>query len=494
MRTFLLSTAVGIIAFIVSLDGFIVNVAIPTISGELGVREDIGTWIVTLFSMSSTLFIAFSGWITLIYGRIRVFFVSSLLFALFSLFCGLSPTFTALLIFRFCQGATVGILIPLTLNLMVSTFPPEKRSIAVGLWSFFVMVSPAMGPMAGGFFSTHFWPWMFFLNVPPSILCAITVFLLMKDQKERTEHVHLDGVGIALLFLCLTCLQSALNRGQIDDWFRSSLIITLFIVALISFSLFLAWELFQENPFLNLKAFKRLNFSLAAIMMGTAMGVIFSSFILDSLWVQQVLGYTPLWAGFSLTPVGLFPMILYPIMGRIVGFLERRIWLLISFLLYAITFFMLSKINLETTFKHLAVTRLIQGIGFSMFTVPLSLIAMENVEKKRLPFIISLFSFVRTLFVALSIPLATTLWIHREAFYQTRLATRTYLENPFFQQTLDIFRSLSTISGKQPLALTNDLLSDQASTLALADIYYLFGWIFLGLLTLALCIRPAPNP
>jgi len=448
----------------------------------------VGTWIVTVFTMSSTLFIASSSWLTLRYGRIRVFVSATVAFSFFSLLCGLAHSFTILLVFRVLQGAAVGVLIPLSLTLMVSSFPPEKRSVAVGLWSFFVMVSPAMGPMVGGFLSTHLWPWMFFLNVPIGIICTIIVISVMKGQKEHLDKGPIDMVGVFLIFLCVCTLQSLLNRGQVDDWFTSPTIVSLSIISFLSFIFFITWETFQPNPFLRIVTFKNRNFTLASMMMGIAMGVIFSSFILDSLWVQRVLGYTPLWAGFSLTPVGLFPMFLYPVMGQIVGYLERRIWLTISFLLYGATFFMLSRINLDTTFAHLAMTRLIQGIGFAMFTVPLSLIAMEGVDKQRLPFVISLYSFCRTLCVGLAIPLATTLWIHREAFYQTRLAVRSFPENPTFKGVVETFSTLE-VSGKQPLALTNNLLVNQASTLGLADIYYLFGWIFLGLIPIALMVK-----
>ncbi len=489
MRTLLLSTAVGLVAFLVSLDGFIVNVAIPTISGELGVREDIGTWIVTVFSMSTTLFIALSGWLSIRFGCIKVFLTATLLFAFFSLLCGFAESFTALLIFRIMQGAAAGVLIPLSLTLMVANFPQEERSIAVGVWSFFVMVSPAMGPMVGGFLSTYLWHWMFFLNVPLCIACAFILFILTNCKEEKCEKIPLDFIGLSLIFLCVCTLQSALNRGQVDDWFGSTRIITLFILSALSFIFFIVWEIFQKNPFLPIATFKKRNFSLAALMMGIAMGVIFSSFILDSLWVQRVLGYTPLWAGFSLTPVGLFPILFYPIMGQIVRFLERRVWLAISFILYGVTFFILSRINLETTFAHLAITRLVQGIGFAMFTVPLSLIAMEGVNQAGLPYVISLFSFFRTLCVGLAIPLATTLWIHREAFYQTRLATRIFPENPAFQEIVKTFSSLD-VTVKQSYALTSELLTNQALTLGLADIYYLSGWIFFGMLVLVVFVKP----
>lgn len=491
MRSFLLSISVGMIAFLVSLDGFIVNVAIPTISGELGVREDVGTWIVTVFSMASTLFIATSSWLTLWLGRIKVFILATIAFTAFSLLCGLAESFTALLAFRVLQGASAGVLTPLTLTLIVSAFPPNKRSVAVGIWSFFVMVSPAMGPMIGGFFSTHLWHWMFYINVPIGLFCTLIFLIVMKGHKETNEKMGtFDFIGVALLFISISSLQAALNRGQVDDWFTSPLIITLFILTTVCLFFFLVWEVFHQNPFLRIANFKRLNFTLASFMIGIAMAVIFSSFILDSLWVQKVLGYTPLWAGLSLTPVGLFPIVMYPIMGQIVHFMDRRIWLIISFLLYGATFFLLSRINLDTTFIHLASIRLIQGIGFAMFTVPLSLIAMEGVDKFHLPFVISLYSFSRTLCIALSIPLATTLWIHREAFYQTRLSARTFPQNPLFKGVVDTFSSLDHLTWKQPLALTNDLLMNQAWTLGLADIYYLFGWIFFGLLGFAIFIKP----
>ncbi|MFZ0565923.1 MAG: DHA2 family efflux MFS transporter permease subunit [Chlamydiales bacterium] len=475
MRIGILLIAIGVVAFLVSLDSFIVNVAIPTISGDLGVRRDIGVWVVTVFTMSSTLFIPMSGWLAQRYGVVRLFVVSSLLFALFSFLCGNAQTFTLLLTFRIFQGATVGILIPLSLDLIITTFPENKRGIAIGFWSFFVMVSPAMGPMVGGWLSDEHWRWMFFLNIPLTILSACTILILMWDQREKTKRVSFDYVGTFLIFTAIIACQAALNRGQIDDWFRSKMIISLLILSGCAFAFFLAWEFFQKNPFLDLAVFKRRNFSLAAFTIAIAMGVIFSSFILDSLWVQRVLGYTPAWAGLTLTPVGIFPLILYPLMGRVVGYLDRRIWLVISLLIYSVSFFMLSKVNLQTTFAHLAITRLFQGIGFAMLTVPLSLMAIEGVEEERLPFVVALFSFIRTLGVSLTVPLITTLWIHREAFYQTRFASKSFVENPAYQKLLHLMPSPN-------VAHLNQLVSHQASTLGIADIYYFFGWIFLALL------------
>ncbi|NGX61339.1 MAG: Multidrug export protein EmrB [Chlamydiae bacterium] len=484
-----LSLAIGLAAFMVSLDGFIVNVAIPTISGGLGIRDDLGTWIITLFTMSSTLFVPLTGWLAQRIGSIHLFGIATLWFSLFSFLCGIAHNFPLLLFFRVLQGAAAGLLIPLTLSLILATFPQNKKSIAIGFWSFFVMVAPAMGPMVGGWFSNYHWAWLFYVSVPIGLFCGITVVVLLWGHKEEKIHLPLDWVGMSLIFLGLGTLQVALNRGQLHDWFRSPFITTLFLISFLSLTFFFIWEVFQKNPFLEIYRFRKWNFSLATLFMGTAMGVLFSSFILDSLWVQSTLGYTPAWAGYTLTPVGVFPLLMYPIMGKIVGKLDRRIWMSVSFALYACTFFWLSHINLHSPFWQLALPRLVQGIGFAMFTIPISLIVIEGVAPERMNFVVGLFSFARMMFVALSIPLVTTLWIHRRAFYRSRIMEQTFAENPVFTDLLARFRTLP-ISEKQLDGLTTDLIVSQANCLGLADIYYLFGWIFVALVAGVFLLKP----
>lgn len=476
-----LSVAIGISAFLVSLDALIVNVAIPTISGELGVREDVGAWIITLFSMASTLCVPLSGWLAVKFGSARLFIYATLFYAFISLLCGLAHDFTLLLFLRIFQGAGGGIITPLSLSLIIATFPENRRSVAIGFWSFFVMVGPAMGPMIGGWLSDSRWPWLFYLNVPPGIFSAFVTYILLRGRKDPQHAIKLDWIGVLLLFTGMGALQVALNRGNIDDWFRSPFIFALFIVSGIALVFFITWEAFHASPFFEVKQFRKLNFSLASFSVGIGMMLLFSSFILDSLWVQEVLGYTPAWAGLTLAPVGFFPLIFYPIIGKIVSKLDLRIWIAMSFILYACTFFWLSRLNTDATYFDLALPRLVQGIGFAIFTVPNSLIAIRNVTEDKMIFIISLFSFMRMIFVGLGIPLALTLWSRRETFYQSRYVEKTYPNNPIFQQFLDIFRPLNLKEEKLD-ALANQAIFDQSSTLGLTDIYYLYGWLFVILL------------
>lgn len=484
-QLYLLLTAIALAAFLISLDGFIVNVAIPTISGELGVRPDEGTWIITLFSMASTACVPLSATLTRHLGDRRLFIAALLTFSLASCAVGLSHDFELLLAFRVIQGMAAGILTPVSLALIITNFPEEKKSIAVGFWSFFVMVGPAMGPMIGGWLSDYRWPWMFYLNVPVTAFSLLMVTILLKEGKEEHSPLTSDRIGIALLFTWVGATQVAMNRWNIDDWFRSTFITTLFIIAGIAFVMFIIWELYHPCPFMNLRKFKERNFALPSLTTGLGMGLLFSSFVLDSLWVQQVLGYTPAWAGLTLVPVGIFPLIFYPIVGRFAGLLDLRIWVIGSFLLYAATFFWMSGITTYTPFWKIAFPRLIQGIGFAFFTVPNALLTVQGVAKEKLTQTIAFFSFVRMLFVGYGVALAITLWIFRETFYQTRLTERTDPANPLFLNLTTPFEAIAD-STLQSYSLAYNTIVNHASTLALADIYYLYAWIFIGLSSLVL--------
>lgn len=491
-QLYMLMTAIALAAFMISLDGFIVNVAIPTIAGELGVRNDMGSWIITLFSMASTACVPLAGVLSRRFGDYQVFLFGLIFFTLFSLLSGLSGSFSLLLFNRTFQGASAGLLTPISLALIINNFPVAKRSVAIGFWSFFVMVGPAMGPMIGGWLSDYRWPWMFFINIPIAIFSLVTVSTLLKGKKEGLEKAPFDFLGMALLFICVGTIQSATNRWNIDDWFASPIIVTLFIIAGICFILFVIWEIFHPNPFLQLSLLKNRNFFLASLTTSIAMGLLFSSFVLDSLWVQEVLGYTPAWAGLTLAPVGIFPLIFYPLLGRFVALLDLRIWVIGSFFLYAATFFWLSNLTTYTPFYQLAMPRLIQGIGFAIFTIPNSIIVVQGVKPERMASVISFFSFMRMLFVGIGVALAITLWFFRQAYYQTYLTARTFASNPLWINLKRPFTEL-THSELKGTALSNQVLNQEASTLALADIYYLYAWIFVCLSLVVLFYKIKKN-
>jgi DHA2 family multidrug resistance protein len=484
-QLYLLLTAIALAAFLTSLDGFIVNVAIPTIAGELGVREDVGTWVITVFSTASTVCVPIAGYLSRRLNDYRLFVGALIAFMFASLLAGLSKQFEVLIVWRVFQGMAAGFLTPVSLALIINNFPTNKRSIAVGFWGFFVMVGPAMGPMIGGWLSNNHWSWMFFLNIPICMFSLAVIWILLKEEKHTPPATPIDSFGMILLFTWVGLIQMAMNRWNIDDWFRSMFINSLFIIAAIAFFLFIIWELYHPDPFIDLTLLKKRNFCLPALTTGIGMGILFSSFVLDSLWVQEVLGYTPAWAGLTLAPVGIFPLIFFPLLGRFVNRIDLRFWVIGSFMLYACTFFWLSRVNIYVSFWNLALPRLIQGVGFAFFTIPNSLLAVQGATHDRLTAVIAFFSFMRMLFVGLGVSLAITLWEFRETFYQTRITSRTDDFNSLFIKLMEPFKQL-THSISKSYGLSYETLLNHASTLALADIYYLYAWLFVALSSVVL--------
>ena len=339
--------------------------------------------------------------------------------------------------------------------------------------------------MIGGWLSNNLWPWMFFLNIPVCIFSLAVIWILLKEEKHTPPTTPVDSFGMILLFIWVGLIQIAMNRWNIDDWFRSTFINSLFIIAAIAFFLFIIWELYYPDPFIDLTLLKKRNFCLPALTTGLGMGILFSSFVLDSLWVQEVLGYTPAWAGLTLAPVGVFPLIFFPLLSRFVNRIDLRFWVISSFMLYACTFFWLSHVNVYVSFWNLALPRLVQGVGFAFFTIPNSLLAVQGAAHDRLTGVIAFFSFMRMFFVGLGVSLTITLWEFREAFYQTRITSRTDAFNPLFTKLMEPFEQL-THSIPKSYGLSYETLLNHASTLALADIYYLYAWLFVALGSLVL--------
>ncbi len=162
-----------------------------------------------------------------------------------------------LIFFRVIQGIVAGPLIPLSQSLLLSNYPPAKRSIALALWSMTVIVAPICGPILGGYISDNYhWGWIFFINVPIGVAVVLMTLQTLRNRETKTEQRRIDGVGLALLIIGIGSLQVMLDRGKELDWFSSNEIIILTIVAVVAISFLIVWELTDDNPIVDLSLFK----------------------------------------------------------------------------------------------------------------------------------------------------------------------------------------------------------------------------------------------
>src|SRR5205814_1355190 len=287
------SVALSLATFMNVLDLSIANVSIPAISGDLGVSPDQGTWVITSFGVANAISLPLTGWLTQRYGQVRLFMVSVLLFVIVSFLCGLAPSIESLILLRVIQGAVAGPMIPLSQSLLLSSYPKEKAGTALAMWAITALVAPVVGPLLGGWVTANIsWPWIFYINVPVGLGAAAVTWLIYRKRETATVKLPIDGVGLGLLVIWVGALQVMLDKGKDLDWFQSGQIVTLAIVAVIGFALFLVWELTDRHPVVDLRLFGRRNFWTSSLAMSLGYGTFFGNVVLLPLWLQQYMGYT----------------------------------------------------------------------------------------------------------------------------------------------------------------------------------------------------------
>ena len=486
--------ALSLATFMNVLDSSIANVAIPAISGDVGVSPSQGTWVITSFGVANAISVPLTGWLTQRFGAVRLFTMSVLLFVLTSWLCGFASSLELLVLFRVLQGLVAGPMIPLSQTLLLSSYPPAKAGVALALWGMTTLVAPVVGPLLGGWITDNIsWPWIFYINVPVGLLSALMTWSIYRSRETATRRLPIDTVGLALLVLWVGALQLMLDKGKELDWFASGEITTLGIVALVSFAVFVVWELSDAHPVVELRLFARRNFAAGAVALSIAYGLFFGNVVLLPLWLQQWLGYTSTNAGMALAPVGLFAIVLTPLVGRKVGVWDPRKMATGAFAVFALVLWMRSQFTVETDFRHILVPTLIQGAAMAFFFIPLTTITLSGIAAERIPAAAGLSNFVRITAGAMGTSIATTLWDSRAAMHHAHLTELLVQGQGVFAQTVQQLQA-SGLSTEQAYAQINRLIDQQAYTRAANDIFLASSMLFLALIALLwLTRRPAPH-
>ena len=281
------TVVLSLATFMNVLDSSIANVSIPAISGDLGVSPSQGTWVITSFAVSNAIAVPLTGWLTQRFGMVRLFTSSIVLFVLASLLCGLAPNIGMLIFFRVIQGLVAGPMIPLSQALLLQTYPPEKSGVALAMWSMTTLVAPVTGPLLGGWITDNIsWPWIFYINIPIGLFAALVTWNLYRDRETPIRKLPIDTIGLASLVIWVGALQIMLDKGKELDWFASTQIIVLGLVALIGFAFFVIWELNEEHPVVDLRLFARRNFWVGTLVLALGYGVMFGNIVLLPLWLQ----------------------------------------------------------------------------------------------------------------------------------------------------------------------------------------------------------------
>jgi len=486
----LLTVAIAFATFMEVLDITIVNVSVPHIAGSLGVSPQEGTWAISSYSLASAIMQPLSGWIGRRFGEVRAFCVSVILFVVMSVLCGLATSMPMLVVGRLLQGAGSGPMVALSLSLLLNNYPNEKKGLALALWAMTVVVAPIFGPILGGYLTDNFsWPWIFYINVPVGLLAAIITWALLRKRETTVVKAPIDMVGLVLLVVGVGCLQFMLDNGNDKDWFASPMIVTLGVIALVCLAYFVAWELTDKHPVVDLSLFRKRNFTIGVAAMSFGMFAFFGINVVYPLWLQTVVDYTASWAGLATAPVGILAFLVAPLIGRNIQRLELRSVVTFAFLVFAATSYWFATFPDNAAFDQLVWPRLVMGIAIPCFFIPLNQIFLSGLEPHQIASASGLANFCRTIAASISTAATVTLWQHRGDYHHAVLAEHIERASPATTAWLDGFAALG-VPAERMWTLTEALLTRQSMTLAVNDVFLFCTALFLLMIPVVWFARP----
>jgi len=321
------------------------------------------------------------------------------------------------------------------------------------------------------------------------IVAALASWSIYRKRESATRKLPIDTVGLALLVVWIGALQIMLDIGKENDWFHSGVVIALAVVAVVGFAFFLAWELTDEHPVVDLRLFKRRNFWIGTLVTAIAYSLFFGNIVLLPLWLQQFMGYTATDAGTVMAPVGLLALVLSPLVGKTIAKVDARRFVTFAFVVFALVLWMRSHFNTQADYATLIIPTIIQGVAMAFFFIPLVTITLSGLEPDRIPGASGLSNFARITAGAFGTSISTTLWENRAAVHHAQLADAVNAGSPAATSALSGLVS-SGLTPDQALAQVNRLVDQQAFMLAANDIFLLSAALFLVLIPLVWISRP----
>ncbi len=492
-----IAITVTLATFMEALDTSIVNVAMPHMAGSLSASVDEATWVLTSYLVANAVVLPISGWIANRIGRKRFYMSCVALFTMASLLCGLAPTLPLLVLFRVIQGAAGGGLQPSEQAILADTFPPQKRSMAFAVYGMAVVLAPALGPTVGGWIvDNHSWRWLFFLNIPVGILSLILTQRLVEDPpylaERRKQREGVDYWGLGLLVVFIGALQMLLDKGQEDDWFSSSFIVTATILAVLGFVLFLWWELRVDHPIVDLRLFKRRNIAMTQLVMFMVGASLYSTTVLIPQYLQEVMGYSARQAGMAVSTGGIVLMVLFPVAGALAPMFDARKLVAVGFVITTYGLFRMTNINQQISFGMAVSWRACIALGLPFLFIPINTLCYAGVPQEKNNEVSGLTALSRNVGGSVGISFVTTLLARFSQRHQAMLIRHTVEGNGPFDRMKSGMASMWTHNGwsgpdstLHAGAQIYGMMQSQARTLAYVDVI----WI---LVALTGCLIPLP--
>jgi len=475
----MIAIAVMVSAVMELVDTSAVNVSLPYIAGNLSASVDEATWVLTSYLVANAIILPLSGWLANYFGRKRLLMMSVTGFTIASILCGFAPSLPALVLFRILQGAAGGVLQPTTRAIMLEAFPREERGHAMAFWGVGIVIAPIVAPMLGGWLTTDYsWRWIFFINLPISLLGLFLVWTYVFDPPYiRRTSTRIDYWGMGFLAIGIAALQIVFDKGQEEDWFASHLIVTMAIIAIVGLVTFVIWEMRASNAVVHFRLFRYRTFAAGTSLSLVLFFALYGSIVLLPLFMQELLDFPAVTAGVWNSPRGIATLAMMPIAGILIGRRwDMRALLSGGLFISGIGAYMFSYLNLNASPWSFFWPQIVMGAGLSFMFVPLATITVDPIPQEEMGYATSLIGLARNLGAGIGISVFTAFIARREQFHQARLVVAASREQSPLQGMISGLQSFlghqggsSGPMGHQALAMIYRRILQSAAALSYLD-------------------------
>ncbi|MFB6468315.1 DHA2 family efflux MFS transporter permease subunit [Cytobacillus sp. Hz8] len=408
-------------AFIAMLNNTLLNIALPSIMKDLDVGASTVQWMTTGYMLVNGILVPATAFLIQKYSVRRLFLTAMILFTLGTLLAGFAYVFPLLLAGRMIQASGSAILMPLLMNVMLTSFPVEKRGTAMGVFGLVLMFAPAIGPTLSGWLIQHYdWRMLFHFVSPIAILVVLIGFFLLKDKKDKVK-IRLDILSLILSSIgfggILYGFSSAGDKGWDSPEVYGSLAVG--VISLISF---IFRQLNQNSPMLNFRIYKYPMFALSSAISMIVTMAMFSGMILTPIYVQTIRGISPLDAGLMMLPGAIVMAIMMPITGRLFDKFGGRVLAIIGLTITAVTSYYFSKLSLDTTYTQLIILYSVRMFGMSMVNMPITTNGLNQLPSRFYPHGTAMNNTMSQVSGAIGTALLVTVMTNRTKTHATELA------------------------------------------------------------------------
>lgn len=467
-----LITATAILAsMIYSIDWTIAAVALPHMQGTFSATQDQISWVMTSYIVISAITLPTTGWLSVTFGRKRLFLIAIGGFTLFSFLCGAANSLPAEIAFRAGQGCFGAFLLPLSQSLMLDNYPKEEHSRAMALWGLGVIFGPVIGPTIGGYLTESYsWRWVFYVSVPIGIIAlAGGIMFLPRDKEGR--GTSFDWLGFAAIALCLGSFQLMLDRGERLDWFESPEVQIEAALSLLGFYLFLVHGLTSRNPIINLRLMLDRNYALGLLFAFLYGMLTLPPMILLPPFLSSLQGYPVVTVGLLMSPRGVGLMAAMLVLGRLGGRIDPRVTLAFGFAAIGISSWYMAGWNLEVGAFEVVWTGILQGMGAGAIVVPLGVVTFATLDQSHRTEAASMWNLVRSAGSSIGISFAVFIVTRMSSIVRSGLVEHVSPYNKAFDNPNA--HGLLDIGSVTALARLSREVSRQALLVGYVDVFYL---------------------